>query len=138
MELVNSKVKEIIDKMNKGYYFVDKDRRIRFWNKKAELITGYKAEELINSRCSDNILKHTNNCGEELCKANCPLVSAMEQNKIEEEHVFLEHKDGSKVSVNVKVIPIFDEKGLALGAIELFDREYFDINDYKKIVKNKK
>lgn len=36
----------IINNLNDGVYFVDLDRRILFWNKAAERITGYSAEEI--------------------------------------------------------------------------------------------
>ena len=48
----------IINNLNDGVYFVDLDRRILFWNKAAERITGYSADEIMGSQCQDYILNH--------------------------------------------------------------------------------
>ena len=37
--------KSLIDNLYDGVYFVDKDRLITYWNKGAERITGYEAED---------------------------------------------------------------------------------------------
>ena len=34
--------RELLDNLNDGVYFVDRDRRITYWSKGAERITGYK------------------------------------------------------------------------------------------------
>ncbi|MBO8154665.1 PAS domain-containing protein, partial [Thermovirga sp.] len=49
---------EIIEKLNDGLYIVDTNRVIKFWNKASERITGFSAEEVVGSSCSDNILMH--------------------------------------------------------------------------------
>ena len=50
--------RELLDSVTDGIYFIDPHRRITFWNKSAETITGYTAEEMIGSSCSDNKLVH--------------------------------------------------------------------------------
>jgi len=45
-----------LDTIFDGVYIVDKERRIVFWNKGAEEITGYSAKEVCGRKCSDNIL----------------------------------------------------------------------------------
>ncbi|MBQ6903405.1 MAG: PAS domain S-box protein, partial [Lachnospiraceae bacterium] len=37
----NEIYRSIVDNMTDGAYFVDRDRKIQFWNKAAEEITGY-------------------------------------------------------------------------------------------------
>ena len=49
---------DILDQLHDGVYLVDTDRAIRFWNKGAERISGYGAEEVLGTRCSDNLLMH--------------------------------------------------------------------------------
>ena len=50
--------KNILDNLYDGVYFVDLDRRITYWNKSAESLTGYKSSEIIGRHCWDNILMH--------------------------------------------------------------------------------
>ena len=49
---------EILNDLREGLYFVDKDRGITFWNKGAQRITGFTAEEMGGRFCYDNLLKH--------------------------------------------------------------------------------
>ena len=41
--------REIVENMHDGIYFVDRERRITYWNKGAERITGYTAAEVVGS-----------------------------------------------------------------------------------------
>ena len=50
--------KELVDNLYDGVYFVDRDRRITYWNKGAERITGYSAPQVIGRRCRDTLLNH--------------------------------------------------------------------------------
>jgi diguanylate cyclase (GGDEF)-like protein/PAS domain S-box-containing protein len=111
---------DLIDKMYDAVYFVDKDRRITYWNKAAETITGYSAEEVIESRCSDNILVHVDDEGKGLCEGDCPLAKTIEDGTSREAEVYLRHKEGHRVPVLVRTTPLTDENGLVVGAAELF------------------
>lgn len=113
---------DIINLANDGIYFVDTDRRITFWNKGAEKISGFSAEEMINRRCQDNILNHINGDGENLCKGSCPLAKTLEDGKDRQAPVFLHHKDGQRVPVHVRIIPIQKDNKI-IGAVELFNDE---------------
>jgi PAS domain S-box-containing protein len=48
----------IINNLYEGAYIVDKSRKLIYWNKTAEDISGYKASEVNGSYCFDNILQH--------------------------------------------------------------------------------
>src|SRR5215469_2969612 len=50
--------RELLDKMCDGVYFVDRDRRILYWNEGARRLTGFGAEEIVGQRCQDDILCH--------------------------------------------------------------------------------
>ncbi|MCK5682659.1 PAS domain S-box protein [bacterium] len=45
----------ILDQLYDGVYLTDLDRRILFWNKAAERITGYLADEVLGKKCLENI-----------------------------------------------------------------------------------
>lgn len=65
--------KELLGNMYDGVYFVDRDRRIAYWNKGAERITGYQTDAVIGKCCRDNLLVHVNEAGRLLCKTGGPL-----------------------------------------------------------------
>ena len=69
--------KEILDHLYDGVYFVDRERRITYWNHGAERITGYLAEQVMGRRCADNILEHVDAAGRLLCTGMCPLAASM-------------------------------------------------------------
>ena len=112
--------RELLDNLLDGVYFVDAERRITYWNKGAERISGYAAGEVIGSRCSDEILVHVDGQGRCLCTDGCPLQASLDDGEIHEAEVFLHHKDGHRVPVQVRVAPIRAEGGRITGAVEAF------------------
>ena len=116
----NSLYHAILDNLYDGVYFVDRDRKISYWNKGAERITGYCAGEVIGSRYSDNILMHVDSRGTLLCRDLCPLAATMLDGSDRTDDVYLQHKDGHRVSVNVRITPLRDEQGEIIGGVEVF------------------
>lgn len=112
--------KLILENIYEGIYFVDSNMRITFWNKGAERITGFSFNEIVGKTCADNILRHIDNSGKELCIYGCPLSKTLKDGQVREADVFLHHKEGHRLPVMVRVSPIFDENGLIIGAAELF------------------
>jgi len=112
--------KSLLDNLYDGVYFLDLERRIVYWNNGAERITGYPAGEVLGRRCSDNILMHACRDGRGLCENSCPAARAMEEGGPDEAEVFLHHRDGHRVPVQVRINPIRDENGTVIGAVEVF------------------
>jgi diguanylate cyclase (GGDEF)-like protein/PAS domain S-box-containing protein len=110
----------ILSNMEEGLYFVDKHRRITYWNKAADRISGFSAREVVGKSCADNILTHIDHEGTELCKGICPLAATMQDGQQREAKVFLHHKDGHRVPVQVRVNPLKDKEERTIGGIELF------------------
>jgi diguanylate cyclase (GGDEF)-like protein/PAS domain S-box-containing protein len=121
-----------------GVYIVDKTRKIVFWNSGSEHITGYKADEVINKHCYQNILKHVDKSGKKLCLDGCPLHHTLQTGKTNENEVFLEHKMGYRVPVSVKTFPLYDDKKKIVAAVEVFTDMKFKENQYKENIKLKK
>ncbi len=112
---------DILDSLYDGVYIVDRERRILFWNKGAERLTGYSREEVIGRHCSDNILIHVNDEGCSLCKGMCPLAHTLEDGKLREAEIFLHHKKGHRVPVLTRIAPIRDDGGNITSAVEVFN-----------------
>ena len=111
--------KQMLENMYEGVYFVDADRTITFWNKGAERISGYLAEEILGKQCFDNILNHVDNQGCQLCLNGCPLQKTIDDGIMREAPVFLHHKNGHRVPVSIRTIPLFEGKEV-IGAVEVF------------------
>ncbi|SFR96723.1 GGDEF domain-containing protein [Anaeromicropila populeti] len=109
----------ILQNINDGVYFVDKERNITFWNKSAERITGFTASEVIHTSCYQNLLNHVNEEGEEICKNGCPLHKTMQDGITREGLVYLHHKNGYRIPVQMKSIAIMENLEI-VGAMEIF------------------
>jgi diguanylate cyclase (GGDEF)-like protein/PAS domain S-box-containing protein len=103
-----------------GLYLVDSQRKIVYWNKNAEKITGYRAGEVIGSHCWNNILMHVDQRGQSLCKHMCPLAATIQDGTARETEIYLHHKEGHRVPVWVRTTPLRDKAGAIIGGAELF------------------
>ncbi len=112
--------KDILDNLYDGVYFVDPERRIIYWNKGAERITGYPAGHVIGNFCHDNILNHVTENGVQLCFNGCPLQATIADGNPREAEVYLHHADGHRVPIQVRTSPILDANGKIIGAVESF------------------
>ena len=112
--------RRILDNLAEGVYFVDTERRITFWNRGAEVISGYAAADVIGRLCRDNLLVHANAEGCNLCQDGCPLLTTLRDGASRQADAFLKHRDGQRVPVSIRVSPIMDAKGRVIGAVEVF------------------
>lgn len=110
----------LIDNLGEGVYFVDRDRRITFWNKAAEKITGFPGKEVLGRRCMDQVLNHVDDSGRCLCLEACPLSETIADGRERESEIYLHHKHGHRVPVRIRTSPISDESGRIVGAVEVF------------------
>ncbi len=118
---IHSYLAEVIDSANEGIYVTDRDRRFLLWNEAAERISGYRKEELISRRCYDNILSHVDREGNPLCSGHCPLLASIEDGAPGGPVVvYLKHKNGKRIAVEVKTAPIRNRAGTIIGGVEIF------------------
>lgn len=110
----------LLDDLFEGVYFVDTDRRIVYWNKAAERITGYRSDEVVGRRCAEGILCHVDENGRRLCGAACPLAATMKDRERRTVHIYLHHAQGHRVPVRVASTPVQDPSGKIIGAVESF------------------
>ena len=107
-----------------GVFLVDHDRNILFWNPSAELISGYKASEVIGLKCYENLLIHVNEKGENICNTSCPVKQTIKNKTTVEMSLFLRHKDGHLVPVTTRTVPIFNDAGIHKFTMETFTKNH--------------
>jgi len=112
--------RDVLDNLYDGVYFLDLQRKIFFWNKGAERITGYLAADVLGRPCADNILCHVDKQGRNLCHDGCPAADVLSDGQRREAEVYLLHKDGYRKPVRIRVAPIEDASGRIVGAMEIF------------------
>ena len=105
MEIGDGLFKDLLDNLQYGVCRVDKDKRILYWNKAAEKLTGYKDRDVLGKKFS-------------FCKGKfCPVTNAISDGMKHKSDVFLRMKKGGRVPVSVQVNPSLDSYENVTGAI---------------------
>jgi diguanylate cyclase (GGDEF)-like protein/PAS domain S-box-containing protein len=112
--------KRLLDNLYDGIYFVDVERRILYWNKGAERISGFRSDEVVGRFCYGHLydFHESHSCDE--CRENCPIVRAIDSGESINDRVYLRHKDGRRIAVDTHVMPIRSENGEIQGGVEVF------------------
>lgn len=110
---------QVLEHIPDGVYCIGTDRKILFWNKGAEQITGYTTEEMTGRPCYDDLLGHENEHGHTLCDSGCPLVIGKESRDSIRRNLFLRAKDGRKVLVEENISPLY-HSGKLTGVVIVF------------------
>ncbi len=129
--------KELLDNLYDGVYYVNQSKKITLWNKSAEKISGYSKSEVLGKCCADNILRHINDNGDELCIRGCPLGRTLKDGKVRESNLFLHHKNGHRVPISVRVAPIKNKQNIIIGAVEIFSENSKQVNLLEEVGKLK-
>ena len=125
-ELLDADVfRRVMEELQVGVYFTDRNRRIVFWNAGAERITGYLSQEVIGRCCRDNILLHCDHKQMVVCASCCPLAESIADGKPRESSLFLRHKTGHRVPIRIHTMPIRNAAGAIIGAAECFQRQRY-------------
>lgn len=117
---------DVLDALADGVYFLDLDRRVRVWNQGATAVTGYSSGEALGRACSDGLLNHVDEEGRVLCGDRCPLRATMLDGRERQARIYLHHRDGHLVPVQIQARPVRDASGAVIGAVESFrdDTDY--------------
>jgi diguanylate cyclase (GGDEF)-like protein/PAS domain S-box-containing protein len=123
----------LLDHVGNGVYFVDRERKILYWNEGAYRLTGYKAEEVLGRHCHDHILCHVDQMGNSVCGKGCLFSACFSDGGVHKANMFLRHKQGRRVPVSVQVRPLRGADGSVVGAVEIFSDNSTEIDMHRKI-----
>ncbi|MGC8956935.1 MAG: PAS domain S-box protein [Candidatus Kapaibacteriota bacterium] len=103
----------ILDIVPSAIFTIDTNRNITSWNKYAETITGYTAEEVVGNKCF-------------LCEGiknfdKCEIIERYHQDIPIEKTMKFISKDGKELTLSKKALSLKDKDGNILGGIEVFD-----------------
>ena len=118
-KLNNEVIFDILENIGYGVYILTPERKIIYWNKAAEKITGFSSEEVVGKSCKDNILQHIDHYGNNLCLNDCPVVEVVKTGKPVKKRVYLHHKIGYRLFVECYFAPIKDGNKI-IAVIEVF------------------
>ena len=128
--LMKSNYQTLLENLFEGVYYVDKEKRIKYWSRGAELITGYLSTEVLGKTCSQDILAHTSLDGVPLCNTGCLMRNTLATGSFYKAEAFLKHKEGHKVHISLRITPMHNSKGEIVGATHIFtnNEAFFTIN----------
>ena len=113
----------ILDGLGDGVYVCDRERRIVYWNKGAERITGWSAADVVGRKCLEDVLCQVDKdgrrlCGEEFCPLHRSIVTgaATRLPLI----VFALCKNGKRLATQVTAAPLRNAAGEIVGGVETF------------------
>ena len=105
---------KVIDSLAIGIFAVDMDQNIIFFNRGAEIITGYRREEVMGSKCYD--MARTASCYNNCCLKRALAVG---EEVVNSKSVILDKYD-KRIPTSYTASLIRDERGNILGWVESF------------------
>jgi len=110
----------LLDEVEEGVYFVDRDERVLYWNKSAERITGYSSGEVVGRMSGRDLIQDIDHHGCELCVKGCPLRSTVKGKQLRTSGLFMRHREGHRIPVRVRTTRLLDSHGHKVGEARLF------------------
>jgi PAS domain S-box-containing protein len=120
-----ARFRSVLESLPVGVYFLDRERRVRFWNRGAEQITGYLAQEVMGKPCRGP-LQHCDQQGRVLCAERCPVSATFLDGHPQQAFVFVLHKQGHRVGVQVRTLPLVDAHDYTAGVAVTFEEALAD------------
>ena len=103
----------VLESITDGVFSVDFEKKITFFNRAAEFITGFKAEEAIGQYCFDIFRA-------DICQAKCPIDAAIAGHPQISVHARIIDKSGEQKPVCINSALLKDPHGEILGGVETF------------------
>ncbi len=110
----------VLNQVHDGITCVNKERRIIFWNKAAEQLTGIENSDAVGRVCSEDLPLFLDREGVSLCQTKCPVELTLKDGAIRAMDVYIQHKEGFRFQATLRTIPVFKEDGEVIGAVEAF------------------
>lgn len=103
-----------------GAMVVDQDGKVAFWNRAAQRLLGFKAQEVMGRPCCEIIRGETLN-GHPLCSPTCPIASRIRSGGgVRQFDMQTRTKDGRLLWLNVSTLPVPSRKPNVFWIAHLF------------------
>jgi diguanylate cyclase (GGDEF)-like protein/PAS domain S-box-containing protein len=110
----------VLDQVQDAVVWLDRQRQIVFWNKAAEQITGRETAAVVGTRCHEEPALFVDPGGINVCRDKCPVAMTLQDGAPRTLDVYLQRKEGYRVPASLRIIPVFNDEGQVLGAVETF------------------
>jgi len=111
-----------------GVYAVDYDQKIVFWNRTAERLLGFKAQEVLGRECFD-VIAGGDHAGHPFCGTDCPVIECARHGRAPENYnVRTRAASGKPRWINVSIVVLVGRQKRSTLAVHLFR----DITDQRR------
>ncbi len=115
----------VLESLPIGVYMVDRDLKVIFWNRGAERISGYLAQDVIGRHCREKLLVGLDGNGPSPGGEATELTDSLRDGQPIEADVFLRHRSGHRIPVHVCAVPLRNSQDKIVGAAEIFEENRF-------------
>ncbi len=109
----------VVDHMTDGVYLVDLNRKIQYWNKAAELLTGFTTDEMIGKSFDEGNIIYEDEGGNVLQPFEYPVALCFQERRVVGKNFFIKAKNNSKIPVEETAAPFYN-RGKIRGVIATF------------------
>lgn len=113
-------VNSLLNQTRDAVFCLDQNRMIVFWNKGAEAITGFSCTDVLGKRYPEDVALLLDQEGKSIDPEKCPVRATMKDGTIRSVELYIQHKDGFRLPVFLRVVPVFKEDGGIIGTAEVF------------------
>ncbi|HEX4785602.1 MAG TPA: PAS domain-containing protein [Candidatus Sulfotelmatobacter sp.] len=113
--------RSILESLPSGLCVLDMEKKIVYWSEGAERITGYLRHEVIGHSCVAESLLHCDQSADRFCKDDCPTARTIKTAQPAEAIGLLHHKTGHEFPVRIRAVPVHNQHGSIIGAVETFE-----------------
>jgi len=110
----------VLDQVQDAVIWVDADRKVVYWNKGAERISGREAASVLGKACFEEPALFVDFGGVNICRDKCPVAMTLKDGAPRTLDVYLEHKEGFRTPASLRIIPVFKDDGAVIGVVETF------------------
>jgi len=110
----------VLDQVHDAVVWLDKDRKVVYWNKAAELISGRESASVLGRACFEEPALFVDFGGVNVCHDKCPVAMTLKDGAPRSLEVYLQHKQGFRTPASLRIIPVLKEDGEIIGAVEAF------------------
>ncbi|MCA9217883.1 MAG: diguanylate cyclase, partial [Planctomycetales bacterium] len=106
----------LLDAMHDGVVFIDSSGRILLWNHGAERLTGISPQCVYEKAWNPSMLDMRDEEGNLIGESHCPVKNVIRTGVQSLRRVSITHVNFKKISVDIHVIPVVDERQSCYGA----------------------
>jgi PAS domain S-box-containing protein len=116
--------RSLLESLPIGVYILDRERRVRFWNRGAEQLTGHLAHEAMGQDGTGHLLEPCDRQGRALSGDDCPVTATLTRGHGQQFTAFYLHKHGHRVAVWGRTRAILELNDAVAGTIVLFKEAF--------------